>query len=94
MFESFWYGIFGGLFGPVIAKWLSRFKYWVIFFFTTLGCMTLLFSLSIYARGWNETFRFFFTDTRSILLFIFVPLGLGLCALVVAFLNTPKNNRK
>ena len=95
IFEGILHGLFGGLFGPAIASWLSRFKYWIIFLVTTLGCMALLLGLSIYSRGWVETLVFFFADTHSTLLFIFFPLGLGLCAIFVAFLSSlnPRKNK-
>ncbi|PUA18090.1 hypothetical protein [Glaciimonas sp. PCH181] len=84
MFDGFWFGIFGGLFGTAIAQWLSRFKYWVIFLVTALVCTTLLLGLSIYTRGWSGTLRFFFADIHSTLLVIFLPLGLGLSAVFIA----------
>ena len=92
MFDGFGSGIFGGLFGPAIAQWMSRFKYWVVFLAAMTSTYIGLYVAGIYAKG----LRF---ATQAMLENIFtpvgilVPIGIGLLAVFVAFvgsLNSPK----
>jgi hypothetical protein len=92
MFDSFWSGILGGLFGPAIAQWLSRFKYWVIFLVTTLAIQLFMFAAGVKAKGLREAFEIVFMSGFDPIL-ILVPMGGGLFAVFMAFLgslNTPK----
>ncbi|WP_211455202.1 hypothetical protein [Collimonas antrihumi] len=94
MFDGFWSGILGGLFGPALAQWLGRFKYWVIFLFAAFAWQIFALILGIYYRGWVG-FKNIFTDdnSSSLIIFCYVPVGVGIFAVFVAFLgslNTPK----
>ncbi|MQR02574.1 hypothetical protein [Glaciimonas soli] len=89
MFDGFWSGILGGLFGPAIAQWLSRFKYRAIFFATILAWQLFALILGIYYRGWSG-FRNIFNDDKSsfLVIFCYVPVGVGIFAVFVAFLGS------
>jgi dipeptide/tripeptide permease len=93
MFDGFWSGMLGGLFGPAIAQWLSRFKYWVIFLFAMFGMHIGVFIAMLYSEGFqfaiNSMLKNTFTPVG-----ILVPMGIGLLAVLVAFvgsLNNPKH---
>ena len=95
MFDGFWHGIFGGLFGPVIAQWLSKFKYWVIFLVVMLGTHIVFFAVGAYERGLpfaiQAVSKYTFTPVG-----ILFPIGVGIFAVVVAFLgslNNPSKNK-
>lgn len=96
MFDGFWAGIFGGLFGPALATWLSGYRYWVIFVSTTLGVHVSVFVLVMYKEGWNQAIKVLVEQTftpEGIL----VPMAIGLFAVVVAVmgtLNAPKREDK
>jgi hypothetical protein len=87
MFDGFWYGIFGGLFGPAIAKWLAKFKYWMIFLVVMLGTHIVFFIVGAYARGLpfaiQAASKYTFTPVG-----ILFPIGVGIFAVIVAFLGS------
>jgi len=37
MIDGFLSGVFGGFFGPALARWAEKYRYWVIFFTVTVG---------------------------------------------------------
>ena len=92
MFDGFWSGIFGGLFGPAVALWLSRFKYWAVFLVATLSVHVYIFVL-----GWLDT-NFLSSFKRGVTFActstgFFAPMIIGVLAVFVAFigsLNAPK----
>lgn len=94
MFDGFWSGIFGGLFGPAIARWLSWYKYWAIFLVATLavhgGTFVLDWLNTNFLSALKRSAGFFFTTVG-----FFAPMGIGLLAVFVAFvgsLSAPKKN--
>ena len=96
MFDGFWSGIFGGLFGPAIAKWLNKFKYWMIFLVMMLSTHIGFFIAGAYARGFpfavQAVCKYTFTPVG-----ILFPVGVGIFAVIVAFLgslNTPKKSNE
>ncbi len=92
MFDGFWSGIFGGLFGPALATWLSRFRYWTVFVTATLGVHISAFIVVAYKEGWNYAVKVLLEQTLTPV-GILVPMGIGLLAVMVAFighLNAPK----
>jgi len=92
MFDGFWSGIFGGLFGPTIALWLSRFKYWVTFLLAMMSMHMGLFVALIYSNGLRFAIDSMLKNTFT-LVGIFVPVCGGLFAVLLAFLgsiNIPK----
>jgi len=96
MFDGFWSGIFGGLFGPAIAQWLSRFKYWVIFLVATLATQVFYFAAGVKAKGLKAAVEIVFMSGFDPLFFL-VPMGIGLLVVFVAFigsLSAPKNKKE
>ncbi|WP_211465755.1 hypothetical protein [Collimonas silvisoli] len=92
MIDGLWHGIFGGLFGPAIAQWLSRFKYWVIFLVATVGMHIGFFILGSYEKGVQFATQAMLTNIFTVES-ILATVGIGLLAVFVAFvgsLNTPK----
>jgi preprotein translocase subunit SecF len=94
MFDGFWSGIFGGLFGRAIAQWMSRFKYWVIFSVAMVTVHVVAFIHDWLKVGIDlaikRTIEFTFTPVG-----ILAPMGIGLLAVFVAIigsLNTPSND--
>lgn len=89
MIEGFWYGIFGGLFGLDIARFLQKFKYWVVFLMSALIWEIFFLCIGIYYRGWQGVIKIFYEDQKSFfIIFLFSPLGVGLTALLVAFMGS------
>lgn len=43
MFDGFWSGVFGALFGPALACWVGRYRYLTIFLTVTIGVHVLSF---------------------------------------------------
>lgn len=91
MFDGFWSGILGGLFGSAIAQWLRKFRYWTVFLVTALGAPTFIFFLSIYVRGWEGSLEFF---SGSSLLVITLSISFGLAATILAFIGSLSASKK
>ncbi|QRX81621.1 hypothetical protein [Glaciimonas sp. PAMC28666] len=96
MFDGFLSGMFGGLFGPAIAQYLSRFKYWIVFLTTTLtvhgGTFILDWLNTNFLDALKRSVCFVFTTVG-----FFAPMGIGLLAVFVAFvgsLNTAKKSNE
>ncbi|QRX81630.1 hypothetical protein [Glaciimonas sp. PAMC28666] len=87
MFDGLWYGIFGGLFGPTVAQWLCRFKYWAIFLTAMVSTYIGLYIAGIYTKGLK-----FATQAMLENIFtpvgILAPMGIGLLAVFVAFVGS------
>src|ERR1700693_4671511 len=93
MFDGFWSGIFGGLFGTAIAQWLSRFKYWMIFLISTVTVHVISFVQDWLEFGTTAAINKA-TNLLSKPVGIFAPIAIGLLVAFVAFvgsLNAPKN---
>lgn len=93
MFDGFWSGIFGGLFGPALATWLSRYRYWAVFVTATLGVHVSVFAIVCYKAGWSFAVQVLLEKTftpEGIL----VPMGIGLLVVMVAFVGTLNNPGK
>lgn len=52
MFDGFWSGIIGGLFGPFAIHYLRRFRLAAIFVFCIVVTPLAFFILGIYEGGW------------------------------------------
>jgi hypothetical protein len=92
MFDGFWHGLFGGLFGPALAQWMSRFRYWVIFLVVTLSVHIGLFVMGTFAKGLQFAIQVTIKNTLTPA-GILAPMAIGLLAVFVAFigsLNTPQ----
>lgn len=95
MFDGFWSGIFGGLFGPALTQWLNRFKYWVVFLFAALAWQLFAFFVGIYYRGWIGLRNIFIDEKSSFLIiFCYAPVGAGVLAVFVAFVGTLSNRKR
>lgn len=93
MVDGFWSGMFGGLFGPAIAQWLSRFKYWVIFLVATVTVHVVSFIQDCLEFG-GAAAIVRFVNLVSKPVGIFAPMGIGLLVVFVAFvgsLSAPKS---
>jgi hypothetical protein len=94
MIEGLLSGILGGLFGPALATWMSRFKYWVVFSVATLATHVYSFVAVVNRKGLEKTIEIYFAsgfDPVS----IFAPMVIGVIAVVIAFvgsLNVPKED--
>lgn len=53
MFDGFWSGLLGGLFGATLVQWLRCFKYPVIFLGTVTSVFIGMFILGVINRGWE-----------------------------------------
>ena len=93
MFDGFWSGILGGMFGPAITQWLSRFRYWVIFLVATLAIQVFMFAAGVKEKGLQEAFEIVFMRGFEPIL-ILVPMGGGLLAVFLAFLGSLNNPKK
>lgn len=87
MVDGFWYGIFGGLFGPVLARWLSRFKYWIVFLLSVLGTYLGIFVLGIYEKGWAYAISIGLKRALEVDSLLAVA-GIGLLVVFVAFIGS------
>lgn len=87
MIDGFWSGIFGGLLGPVISRWLGRYRFWKVFFVLLIGMYASLFFIGIFKIGLAESAKrivaVIFT-LPGILAPIGVAAALALCALLGA----------
>lgn len=52
MFDGFWEGIIGGLFGPLAVRYLGRFRLVMIFVCCVLLTPIVFFLLDTYESGW------------------------------------------
>ena len=92
MIDELALGLLGGLFGPAIAHWMSRYKYWVVFLFAMFSTQILFFGFMLRKFGFDQAIKSF--DAGIIAVFFFIPMGIGLIAVIIAFvgsLNAKKN---
>jgi hypothetical protein len=87
IFEGILHGVFGGLFGPAIAQWLRRYKYWIVFLSATLATQVGYFIVGIQMKGFREAMKITFMSGFDPLFFL-VPMGIGLLAVFVAFVGS------
>ncbi|KAF3997987.1 hypothetical protein [Glaciimonas immobilis] len=93
MFDGLWHGIFGGLFGPGIAQWMNRFKYWVIFLTGMAGTYIGLYVAGIYTKGLKIATQIMLKNIIAPDL-ILVSVGIGLLMLFVAFVGVLGTSKK
>ena len=92
MFDGFWHGILGGLFGPAIAQWMSRFKSWVIFLVTVSLMIFGVLTLVAIEKGWKFAIAIGLKRALEFDCLLAIS-GIGLLAVLVAFvgsLSSPK----
>ncbi|MHA6911771.1 hypothetical protein ACQUJO_01305 [Ralstonia pseudosolanacearum] len=84
MFDGFWSGILGGLFGSAFMHWLGRYKYLTVFFFVTIGVHVAAFIQDAVDFGVGVALlrarEFTFTSVG-----IFVPIGIGALSVICLF---------
>lgn len=93
MIDSLLSEILGGLFGPALAQWLSRFRYWAVFFVAMFLTQALGVAIMLRHLGLEKTIKAFSDGINPI--FFLVPAGIGAVAVIVALigaLNAPKQN--
>ncbi|TDN61620.1 hypothetical protein [Paraburkholderia sp. BL10I2N1] len=94
MFDGFWSGMVGGLFGPAFVRWAGKYKYWTIFLVVTIGVHVFLFAHDLFDVGIRAAIARVVKLTFTPVGF-FVPAGVGLLAVVIiAFCSaiTPKES--
>ena len=88
MFNGFWSGIFGGFIAPMVAPLLRRYGYRAIFITAVFGTYLFIFVPGIWRDGWHASLpriiQFILTSVG-----IFLPIGVGLAAVVVVLINVP-----
>jgi small-conductance mechanosensitive channel len=93
MIDGLLSGLIGGLFGPAVAQWLSRFKYWAVFLVAMLLTQLLAVGVMLKRLGLEKTIKAFTDGIDPV--FFYVPAGIGAMAVLVAFigsLNVPKDS--
>lgn len=93
MFDGFWHGIFGGLIGPVVAQWMRRFRYWVIFLVTTVSMHIGFLILASYEKGFQFAIQAMWKSIFTIEA-ILATVGVGLIAVFIAFVGSFSASRK
>jgi len=66
MFDGFLSGVFGGLLGPAISKWLGKYVFWKVFTVVMLALYALLILIATKGRipsGFNNSVRNNFHDS-------------------------------
>lgn len=69
MIDGLFSGLLGSLFGPAIAHWLSRYKYWAIFFVATLLTQVLSIAFMLKELGLKKTVKTFFNGINPVFFF-------------------------
>lgn len=87
IFEGILHGLFGGTFGAIISQYLARYKYWIVFISATLITQLAYLIVGIQMKGFQETIKITFRNGLDPL-FLFVPMGIGLLAVLVAFVGS------
>ncbi|MGZ9709677.1 hypothetical protein ACXX82_02510 [Glaciimonas sp. GNP009] len=93
MFDGFWSGIVGGLFGQVITQWLSRFKYWVIFLVAMMSIHIGFFTALVYSKGLAFATQAMLENTFTPV-GILVPMSAGVGAVFLAFIGSLNTTKK
>lgn len=100
MFDGFWSGLLGGLFGPVITRRLGGYKYWTIFLFVMLGVHIAAFAAGACLKGLPFALKAVSEKTFSPV-GILAPIAIALLAVFVVFIvslihmrEMPKTNSK
>jgi hypothetical protein len=92
MIDGLLSGLLGGLFGPAVAQWLSRFKYWAVFLVAMLLTQLITVGVMLGRLGLEKTAKAFADGINPI--FFYVSAGIGAMAVLVALigsLSAPKD---
>ena len=93
MIDGLFSGLLGGLFGPALAQWLSRFKYWAVFLAAMLLTQLLTVGVMLNSLGLEKTVAAFADDINPV--FFYASAGIGAMTVIVAFigsLSAPKGS--
>ena len=93
MYDDIYNGILSGLFGPVIARLMSRFKYRVIFAVVLAGTYLLPFITVVRANGWSIGCKLFVQRVLTPV-GVLVPLGIGLLVVACVFISSIGSRNK
>ena len=84
MFDGFWSGVLGGLFGSDLARWAGKYKYLTIFLTVTIGVHVFLFAHDFIEGGGRTALdrlrQFTFTPVG-----LLAPMAVGLIAVLCVF---------
>lgn len=87
MNNDIYHGVISGLFGPVIARWATRFKYRIIFVATVAGIYGCSLIAIVRTVGWHIAFRVFVERVLTPA-GVFAPIGCGLLAVGCVFISS------
>ncbi len=87
MFDGFWSGLIGGIFGPALAQWMSRYKYRTIFISAMLGVHVGCFVVGAFSKGLQFAIQVIIEKTFTVV-GIFVPMGIALIVVFIAFIGS------
>ncbi|NUY03861.1 hypothetical protein [Paraburkholderia youngii] len=84
MFDGFWSGVFGGLFGSAVMRWARKYRYTTIFLIVTIAVYIFSFVQDLVDVGGPAALarlqEFTFTPIG-----LLVPMGIGLLAVLCVF---------
>lgn len=84
MFDGFWSGVFGGIFGPALVRWVGKYKYLTVFAIVAVGVHIVAFAQDCMDAGLHVALararEFTFTPVG-----IFVPMAMGALAVICLF---------
>ena len=90
MIDGIFAGLLGGLFGPALATWMSRFRYWMIFVFVTFTTYVYLF-LRVLIRKEPKVAAEALSLHGLTPEIVLTSMGIGLLAVLVAFVGSAAN---
>ncbi len=87
MFDGFWSGLLGGIFGPALIQWISRYKYRTIFISAMLCVHVGCFIVGAFSKGLQFAIQVVFEKTFTVV-GIFVPMGIALIVVFIALIGS------
>jgi hypothetical protein len=93
MIDGFWSGIFGGLLGPAISRWLGRYTFWKVFVISLIGIYALMFLIASFKFGVVHAIKTISTIIFTIPGF-FAPAGIAVALAFCAFLGATSAKKK
>lgn len=93
MFDGFLSGVFGGLLGPAISKWLGKYVFWKVFTVVMLALYALLILIATTKVGFRQALI-----TVSEIIFtipgFLAPVGISAALAFCAFLGSTASRKK
>jgi hypothetical protein len=93
MIDGFWSGVFGGLLGPAISRWLGRYRFWKVFIVLLIGLYASLFFIGIAKVGLADSAKRIVAMV-STLPGILAPVGIAAALAFCAFLGATSAKKK